>query len=66
MRCAEAFTGVAVEVLVEEDEIAPIRIAREEIGFACAARTVNGTIPVAIRNEDADHAIGDARGESGE
>src|SRR5438128_5805693 len=48
MRGAEAFAGVAVEVFVEEHEVAPVRIVREQFCFARAGRAVDGTIPVAV------------------
>src|SRR5438105_2436072 len=64
MRGAQAFAGVAVEVFVEEEQILPVRVMREQLRFACATRTEDGPIAVRIANEDMDETIGEARCQS--
>src|SRR5215212_1823885 len=58
VRGAEAFAGVAVEVFVEEDEVLPMRVVREELGLARSARAVERAIAIRVRQEDVDHPVG--------
>src|SRR5204862_224349 len=58
---AEAFARIAVEVLVEPDEMAPVRVLCEELGLARAARTEDGAVAVGVGEENVDETLGDAR-----
>src|SRR5262249_16126571 len=50
---AQPHARVAVEVLVEEDQVAPVRIVLE-----LADGTVDGPAPRLVAREDADHPVG--------
>src|SRR5439155_26444936 len=54
---AEARARVAVEVLEEEDEVAPVRIALESLGPA-----IDGAAPVAAFKEDPRQPLGELPG----
>src|SRR5262252_6197340 len=53
-RCAQPRPRVSVEVLVEEDQIPPVRILLE-----LADGSVDGPPPRLVAREDADHPVGD-------
>src|SRR5437660_12637290 len=55
VRRAEAHAGVAVEVFVEEQEVAPVRVV---LKFAVPA--VHGPAAFAVAREDADESVGEA------
>src|SRR5216683_401129 len=66
MRGAQAFAGVAVEIFEKEDEIPPMRIVREDLRFARAARPIDRAVTFAIRDKEIDHAVGEPRRQAAE
>src|ERR1051325_10921549 len=52
---AEAFARIPVEVLVEQHQILPVRVVREELRLAGAAGAVGRAVAVGVGEEDADH-----------
>ncbi len=56
MACADAGTIIAVEVLVEKDEIAPMRVALKKL-----RATGDGAAAVRIAQEDVGQAPGNLR-----
>src|SRR5712692_1805271 len=66
MRCAESLTCVSVEEFVEEDEVPPVRVVRDEFRLTRAARTVDRTVSILVRKKQSDQAIRETRGDSAE
>ena len=57
MRRAKAFTGIRVEVFVEEDVVAPVRV-----GLKFLVRAEDGAAALRVAGEDVDEPLGETAG----